>query len=646
MTEPDTQPEPEHPRLGLVETTRYSLEPRGAYLAGLSLAALGVVYGDIGTSPLYALRECFHGPHSIAPTASNVTGVLSLIFWSLLIVISVKYMGFILRANNRGEGGILALMSLVRPPEGTRGIRWLPVAMGLFGAALLYGDGMITPAISVLSAVEGLSVATPVFTPFVTPITLAILLGLFLFQRVGTAGIGRIFGPLMLLWFSVMAVLGISQIVQAPSVLAAVNPAHAFSFFAQNEWRGFLTLGVVFLVVTGGEALYADMGHFGIRPIRMTWFFFVLPALLLNYFGQGALLLNNPAAATNPFYRMAPSWALYPMVVLATAATCIASQAVISGAFSLTRQAVQMGYLPRTRIEHTSAREIGQIYIPVVNWLLMISCMVLVLEFGDSSKLASAYGVAVTTDMVFATILFSIFARKKWKWSLPLVFGVGGAFLVVDLSFWGANIIKVPDGGWFALAVAVVVFTVMTTWRRGRKILEERMKEGTLSDSLFLNSVGKTPPVRVSGTAIYMDRTLGGTPPALLHNLKHNKVLHDRVVFLTVLTDEYPYVSQRRRFEIQELGYGIFRVVAKYGFMQDPDIPQLLEKIDHPGLEFPPGNTTYFLGRESLFPSRKAGMALWREKLFSVLSRNALPATNFFRLPPNRVVELGAQIEL
>ncbi|MFN2385777.1 MAG: potassium transporter Kup [Thermoanaerobaculia bacterium] len=646
MTEPDTRPEPEDPRLGLNETTRYSLDPRGAYLAGLSLAALGVVYGDIGTSPLYALRECFHGPHSIAPTAANVMGVLSLIFWSLLIVISVKYMGFILRANNRGEGGILALMSLVRPAEGTRGIRWLPVAMGLFGAALLYGDGMITPAISVLSAIEGLAVATPVFEPYVTAITLAILFGLFLFQQVGTASIGRIFGPLMLVWFSVLALLGILQIIRAPSVLGAVNPAHAFSFFAQNEWRGFLTLGVVFLVVTGGEALYADMGHFGIRPIRMTWFLFVLPALLLNYFGQGALLLNNPGAATNPFYRMGPSWALYPMVALATAATCIASQAVISGAFSLTRQAVQLGFLPRTRIEHTSAKEIGQIYIPIVNWVLMISCMILVLEFGDSSKLASAYGVAVTTDMVFATILFSLFARKKLKWSLPLVFAVCGAFLVVDLAFWGANIVKVPDGGWFALAVAVVVFIVMTTWRRGRKILEERMKDGTLSDSLFLESVGKTPPVRVSGTAVYMDRTLGGTPPALLHNLKHNKVLHDKVVFLTVVTSEVPYVSQRRRLEIQELGFGIFRVIAKYGFMQDPDIPQMLEQLDYPGLEFPPGNTTYFLGRETLLASRKAGMALWREKLFGVLSRNALPATNFFRLPPNRVVELGAQIEL
>jgi len=646
VTEPDPGPEETEAGLRLLETTRHTLEPRGAYLLGLSLAALGVVYGDIGTSPLYALRECFHGPHSIAPTAANVMGVLSLIFWSLLIVISVKYMGFILRANNRGEGGILALMSLVRPPEGTRGFRWLPVAMGLFGAALLYGDGMITPAISVLSAVEGLAVATPVFKPFVTPITLAILVGLFLVQRVGTAGIGRVFGPLMLIWFSVLALLGISQILRQPSVLAAVNPAHAVSFFAQNEWRGFLTLGVVFLVVTGGEALYADMGHFGIRPIRMTWFFFVLPALLLNYFGQGALLLTDPGAATNPFYRMGPSWALYPMVGLATAATSIASQAVISGAFSLTRQAVQLGYLPRTRIEHTSAREIGQIYIPIVNWLLMISCMVLVLEFGDSSKLASAYGVAVTTDMVFATILFSIFAIKKWKWSLPLVLAVSGTFLVVDLAFWGANIVKVPDGGWFPLAVALVVFTLMTTWRRGRKILEERMKEGTLSTTLFLQSVGKTPPVRVSGTAVYMDRSQGGTPPALLHNLKHNKVLHDRVVFLTVITDEFPYVSPRRRLEIQELGFGIFRVVAKYGFMQDPDIPQLLEKIDHPGLEFPPGNTTYFLGRESLFASKKAGMALWREKLFSVLSRNALPATAFFRLPPNRVVELGTQIEL
>lgn len=603
------------------------------------------MYGDIGTSPLYALRECFHGPHAIAATPANVLGVLSLIFWSLIIVISVKYLGFILRADNRGEGGILALMSLVRPSAPSRGGGWL-VAMGLFGAALLYGDGIITPAISVLSAVEGLQVATPAFTPFVIPITICILIGLFLCQRLGTAGVGRIFGPVTLLWFLTLSVLGVSQIIRSPAVFGAISPLRAIRFFADNEWRGFLTLGVVFLVVTGGEALYADMGHFGRRPIRLTWFLLVLPALLLNYFGQGALLLTDPEAAVNPFYRMSPGWALYPLVVLATVATAIASQAVISGAFSLTRQAIQLGYLPRLRIDHTSSREIGQIYVPAINWTLMLACIALVLEFRTSSAMAAAYGVAVTTDMVFATVLFAVLARRRWKWSAVAVALVAGSFLAVDLSFWAANIIKVPDGGWFPLVVAALVFILMTTWNKGRGILNERLREGTVSDELFLESVAKSSPVRVRGTAVYMDRTLGGVPPSLLHNLKHNKVLHDRVVFLSVVTEETPHVSDRKRVDLRELGHGFYRLIVRYGFMQDPDLPSVLESVTAPGLQFPPGDTTYFLGKETLLATKRPGMAVWREKLFGVMSRNARSATSFFRLPPNRVVELGAQIEM
>jgi KUP system potassium uptake protein len=623
--------------------------PRGRYLALLSLSALGIVYGDIGTSPLYAVRECFHGPLAVPLTEPNILGVLSLILWALLLVISLKYLVFVLRANNKGEGGIIALMSLVRPKEMDQNVRRrriLLVIMGLFGAALLYGDGMITPAISVLSAIEGLEVATPFFTPYVIPITVTILIALFLMQKRGTAGIGTIFGPVTAIWFVTLSTLGISQIIHSPKVFAAINPWYGVQFFLLNGWTGFLVLGAVFLVVTGGEALYADIGHFGTRPIRLMWFAFVLPSLVINYFGQGALLLRNPEAAVNPFYNMAPAWALYPLVVLATAATVIASQAVISASFSLTRQAVQLGYLPRLRIDHTSAREIGQVYVPAVNWILMISCIGLVIGFGSSSNLAAAYGVAVSTDMVFTTILFFVVASMRFRWKLPLVVSLAALFLTIDLSFWGANIYKIPEGGWFPIVVALTAFTLMTTWKRGRQILDSRLQEESLPFDLFIESVKINPMIRVPGTAVFMFRKAGSTPPSLLHNIKHNKILHEHLVLLTVVTEETPYVEATDRVRIEDYGEGIYWVVARYGFMEDPNVPALLESLDLEGVSFRREHTSYFLGRETLIATKRPGMAIWREHLFSWMSRNSLAATYFFRLPPNRVVELGAQIEL
>ncbi len=621
--------------------------PRGRYLALMSLGALGVVYGDIGTSPLYAMRECFSGSHPIPPTPDNVLGVLSLIFWALIVVISVKYLVFVLRADNRGEGGILALMSLVRlRAGGDQKIGWLITAVGIFGASLLYGDGMITPAISVLSAVEGLTHVAPVLDKLVLPTTIGIIFGLFVFQRRGTGQVGAVFGPVMLLWFTILAVLGISHILQEPRVFGALNPLRGLSFFARNGWTGFLTLGTVFLVVTGGEALYADLGHFGKRPIRVAWFSFVLPALLLNYFGQGSVLLHSPEAAPKLFYSMAPGWALMPLVAVATAATVIASQAVISGVFSLTRQAVQLGYLPRMEIQHTSAREIGQIYIPVLNWTLMFACIALVLGFRSSSNLAAAYGVAVTTDMVIVTVLLSVVARQRWKWKIPVIVLFAAFFLTVDLSFFGANIVKIAHGGWFPLLVAGAIFTIMTTWRRGRRILTERIAEEAMADQAFCNSIFRHPPPRVSGTAVFMDRTVDGIPLTLLHNLKHNKVLHEKVVLLTIATEEVPYVPDEEQVNTKDLGNGIYRVVARHGFMEYVDVPEMVTSIELPGVTFDPDSTTFFLGRETLLATDRPGMAIWREKLFAWMTRNAQGAALFFRLPPNRVVELGAQIEL
>ncbi len=621
--------------------------PSGRYLLFLSLTALGVVYGDIGTSPLYALRECFGSHNHIAVSLPNILGVLSLILWSLILVISLKYLVFILRADNRGEGGILALTALVTPVRASAtGGRWLLVVMGLFGAALLYGDGMITPAISVLSAVEGLEIATPFFAPYVIPITVAILIGLFWFQHRGTAGLGAVFGPITLLWFVVLSVMGIYQILQEPAVLAAVNPWHGIDFFLRNGWTGFLVLGSVFLVVTGGEALYADMGHFGSRPIKLAWFAVVLPSLLFNYFGQGALLARHPEAVANPFYRMAPAWGLYPLVFLATVATVIASQAVISGAFSLTMQAVQLGYSPRLDIEHTSAREFGQIYLPAVNWGLMVACIGLVLGFRSSGHLAAAYGVAVTTTMVITTLLFYFVATHRWKWPVPLAAVLCAGFLAFDLSFFGANILKIAHGGWFPLLVAAIIFTLLATWKRGRQILIRRLRITSVPVTSFLQSLGAFAPARVSGTAVFMNGNPEGTPTALLHNLKHNKVLHERLIILTVATEEVPHVPLQERVEVERLGEGIYRLTARYGFMEDPDIPRALSRVSLDGWKFDMAQTTFFLGRETLISTEKPGMARWRENLFIFMSRNARSATSFFGLPPNRVVELGAQVEI
>jgi KUP system potassium uptake protein len=614
----------------------------------MALAALGVVYGDIGTSPLYAIRESLGEHYGLSAGRENVLGVLSLIFWALILVISIKYLTYVMRADNRGEGGMIALTALVAPARRMRpgSRRWTLVLVGLFGASLLYGDSMITPAISVLSAVEGLKVATPLFEPYVIPIVIAILVALFAVQSRGTAGIGKVFGPVTFLWFTTLGALGLYQIVQRPSVLAAVNPMYGAEFFARNGWPGYLVLGSVFLVVTGGEALYADMGHFGKKPIRFTWFALVLPALILNYFGQGALILGNPAAVEHPFFLMAPKWALLPLVGLSTMATVIASQAVISGAFSLTRQAVQLGYLPRLHIEHTSDRQIGQIYIPSINWLLMLACIGLVLGFRSSTNLAAAYGVAVTTDMVFTSILFAFVARARFGWAPWKVTLLIAGFLVVDLGFWGANLVKIPNGGWFPLVIAGAFFVAMTTWKTGRQILADRLQGRTLPIKLFLADLEGNRYTRVAGTAVYMYGNPEGTPPALLHNLMHNKVLHERVVLLTVETDEIPVVDDDQRVTVSELGHGLHRVVLRYGFKEDPDIPLGLEQARTHGLVFKPMETSYFLGRETLIASKNPGMALWREHLFSVMSRNARSATSFFGLPPNRVVELGAQIEL
>ena len=622
-------------------------QPRGRYLFVLSLAALGVVYGDIGTSPLYAIRECFHGPHAIVPSVPNVLGVLSLIFWALVIVISIKYLVFVLRADNHGEGGILSLTALATPirPSG-RTEQFFLIMIGIFGAALLYGDGIITPAISVLGAMEGLTVATPVLSPFIVPFTILILVALFLFQRKGTAKVGRVFGPITLIWFAALALLGAAQILRQPEVLVAVNPLHALNFFLQNGWHGFLILGSVFLVVTGGEALYADMGHFGTRPIRLVWFSVVLPALLLNYFGQGALLLADPDAAQNPFYRLAPTWALYPMIVLATSAAIIASQAVISGAFSLTMQAVQLGFSPRLKINHTSTREYGQIYIPAVNWALMIGCIAIVIGFRTSSNLAAAYGVAVTSTMVITTILFYVVARNVWRWTRLPAAALAIFFLIIDLAFFGANIIKVAHGGWFPLALAALVFIVMTTWKKGRRILNERIQSESRPLEEFLEDMARQPPTRVPGTAIFMNGNASRTPPALLHNLEHNKVLHQRVLFLTVKTKQIPFVAQEERVEVESLGNGFHRLKVYYGFMEDPDIPKVLDTIRVPGFTYDPKDTTYFLGRETIIATRRSGMALWRERIFSIISHNATTATAYFCLPPDRVVEMGEQIEI
>ncbi|MCC6454295.1 MAG: potassium transporter Kup [Caldilineaceae bacterium] len=614
----------------------------------LALGALGVVYGDIGTSPLYAFREAFHEGHGIVAIAENVLGVLSLIFWVLIVIISVKYLVFVLRADNQGEGGILALTALIIPKQGYQRLTstWLLILLGIFGTSLLFGEGIITPAISVLSAVEGLEIATPFFRPYIIPITVAILVVLFLFQNRGTEGIGKIFGPITLLWFLTLATLGAYWIFQHPTVLEAVNPLHAIQFFTSNGSKGFLVLGSVILVVTGAEALYADMGHFGKSPIRLAWFTIALPALLLNYFGQGALLLEQPDAVINPFYRMAPTWALYPIVMIATLATVIASQALITGAFSLTMQAIRLSYLPRLAVQHTSPEEQGQIYIPGVNWMLMVACIILVLVFRSSSNLAAAYGVGVATTMVITTILLCIVQYQRWKWPLPVVILFGLFFLAIDLSFWGANLLKIRDGGWIPLMIGLVGFTLMTTWRRGRQILGERLRETTMPWQELQEQIEQHELVRVPGTAVFMSGDPNAIPPALFHNIEHNRVLHEHVIFLSVIVQDVPRVLLTKRIEVHNLDNGFYRVCLNYGFMDQFNVPRDLTLARLEGLEFDPLQVSYFLGRERVLASDKPGMALWREQLFIILSRNSRNATDFFRLPPERVVELGAQVEI
>jgi KUP system potassium uptake protein len=612
----------------------------------LIVGAIGVVFGDIGTSPLYALKETFAGHHAIPVEPASILGVLSLVFWTIMALVTVKYVAIIMRADNRGEGGSLAL--LARVTELTRNSRatWFVTMLGIFAAALFYGDSMITPAISVLSAVEGLDMVAPQLKGFVLPITAIVLSALFWIQKKGTGAVGRFFGPIMCAWFGVIAVLGAISIWESPAVLAALNPLYAFEFLAADPWRSFLALGAIVLAVTGGEALYTDMGHFGKFPIRAAWFSLVLPALVLNYYGQGALLLKDPTAIQNPFYLLAPGWALIPMVVLATAATVIASQAVISGAFSVARQAVQLGYLPRMRIVHTSDTEAGQIYVPFTNWTLYIAVMALVFGFQSSSNLAAAYGIAVTGTMMIDTILVSFVAILAWRWSPWLTAPLLGGLLLVDIAFFSANAIKLLQGGWFPVVIAIVSFTTLTTWRRGRKLLFQEMGNLTLPISQFIHSIEIQPPQRVGGTAVYLTARPEGVPSALLHNLKHNEVLHARNVLTTVQTAELPYVDEKDRVAIDDLGKGFYRVFVRYGFMEQPDLPRALVACGAKGLAFDLNRTSFFLSREVVVPKLAPPMSVWREMYFIWMLRNAQSATDYFRIPAERVVELGTLVEI
>lgn len=617
-------------------------------LLALTLGALGVVYGDIGTSPLYAIKECFHGLHAIALTEGNILGVLSLVFWSLTMVVSFKYVAFILRADNRGEGGVFALLALI-PSDKKRispQMRSIVVIAGIFGAALLYGDGVITPAISVLSAVEGLEVATKAAAPLVVPATCLILLGLFSVQRRGTESIGKIFGPVMIMWFLVIASLGAKEIVNQPRILLAIDPLWAYRFFAANHLHGMVVLGSVVLCITGGEALYADLGHFGRGAIRLSWLGLAFPALLLNYFGQGALLLEHPDLAYNPFYGLVPRVILYPMVVLSTVATIIASQAMISGVFSLTQQAVQLGYSPRVQIVHTSHETRGQIYVPAVNYGLMVACIGLVLAFRESSRLAAAYGIAVTATMTITSILYFFVISRTWRWAPWKAASLVTLFLIFDIAYFGANLLKVVDGGWFTLTVATGIMVAMVTWRDGRSYLAQKLLATRLPIELFLEDVAQHKPQRVYGTAVFMSVSPVGTPTALLHHLKHNHVLHEKVVLLTIRSVDVPYVPPKERLKIEDLGMGFYRVIAWYGFMQKPDVPEIMELAQGQGLTADPETTTYYIGRESLIIAGDSKMMPWRKKLFAFMSRNAGTVTSYFGIPPDRVVELGVQIQL
>jgi KUP system potassium uptake protein len=630
---------------GRADDSGVASAPAKRALPALTIAAIGIVYGDIGTSPLYTMREAFGETGALPLAEATVLGVLSLIFWSLLTVVTLKYVIVILRADNRGEGGILALAALAHRTVSSRRHRSVLV-LAMFGAALFYGDGLITPAISVLSAIEGLKVATPLFEPYVVPIALGILIALFVIQSHGTGKIGLLFGPVVCLWFIVLGFLGLVQIVQAPHVLSALNPTYGLALFASHQWSAFVTLGAVFLAVTGAEALYADMGHFGRLPIRIAWFGLVLPGLLLNYFGQGALLLADPGTVANPFYLLAPEWALYPMVVLATWATVIASQAVISGAFSISAQAVQLGYLPRLNVRHTSDQTIGQIYIPGINWLLLAGVVLLVLGFQSSSNLAAAYGIAVSGTMAITAVLAGIVARSRWGWPPALIAVVFGAFLAIDLTFLSANALKIFAGGWFPIALAVAVLLLMSTWRRGREIMFERLYRGAPSLRSFLASLSLHPPTRVPGTAVFLTANPDTVPRALLHNLKHNKVLHERVVTLKVATENVPRVPASERVEIEHLGANFHRVLVRYGFMERPDVPAALRSCQLGPPEPTLMDVSFFLSRETFLPSARPDLPRWREQIFIHMANAALDATRFFRLPPDRVVEVGSQVEI
>jgi KUP system potassium uptake protein len=621
---------------------------RATGVAALAVAAVGVVFGDIGTSPLYTMKEAFGGPHAMPVTETNVLGILSLAFWSLMLVVSLKYVMFIMRADNRGEGGIMALMALALRAVGDSG-QWrrIVILLAVLGAALFYGDGVITPAMSILGAVEGLKVAAPDLERYVVPITVVIVIGLFTFQRSGTARVGAVFGPIMCVWFLVLAILGIIQILESPSILRGFSPFYGFKFFMAHPWLSFLALGTVVLAITGAEAVYADMGHFGPRPIRIAWFWLVFPCLMLNYFGQGALLLDDPSTARNPFFLLAPEWALYPMIGLATAAAVIASQAVISGAFSVTRQAVQLGFAPRMQIRHTSDETVGQIYVPWVNRFLLISIILVVIGFQSASNLAAAYGIAVTGTMLIDTLLALIVAVRLWQWSPWLVGFVGAAFLTIDLGFFTANIIKIPHGGWFPLVLGVIIFTVMTTWRKGRTLVLAQMKAEGLALKPFIASIAAHPPLRVPGTAVFMTANHDSVPHALLHNLKHNKVLHERNVLLTVETLEVPVADGEARIVIEPLGNEFFIMRLRFGFTEEPNVPRVMEGCQGCGLPFEMMDTTFFLSRETLIPtSDKGGMPMWRDKLFTFMSRNSESATAYFQIPGNRLIELGTQVEI
>ncbi len=615
-------------------------------LTALTLGAIGVVYGDIGTSVLYAVKEVFGAGH-VPFTPDNVHGILSIFFWTLTVIVSLKYVTLVLRADNNGEGGLIAMLALASQSiKDKPKLRKVLLLVGIFGTCLFYGDGVITPAISVLSAVEGLEVVSPAFKKYVIPLTLLILFGLFWVQKRGTAGIGKFFGPLTVVWFACIAVLGLRQILTHPTILWAISPHYALGFIWRQPGTAFIILGAVVLCVTGAEALYADMGHFGKKPIRMAWFAVVMPALTLNYFGQGALLLNNPAAVKNPFFLMAPDWALVPLVGLATLATVIASQALISGAFSVTKQAIQLGYLPRLKILHTNVRETGQIYLPFVNWGLFVAIVLAVVMFKSSSNLAAAYGIAVCTDMLITTLLTYFVIRYSWKYPLALCIAATGFFFLVDFAFWASNLLKLFDGGWFPLLIGGAVFTLMVTWKDGRRLLNEKLRADSIDLSSFLEAVFVTPPLRVEGTAVFLTAEPGTVPNAMLHNLKHNKVLHANNLFVTVRNHEVPWISMDKRLTIESLGHNCWQVIVNYGFKADPNLPKALQLIQGRGCELDPMTTSYFLSRDTVVPTIGSGMAHWREKLFAQMHLNASGAADFLKLPSNSVVELGSKIEI